>query len=370
MESPEWSFFYDLDGNLIQKSHKIKNLVYNYSWSTLGKLIQVDIDENSLPSKSLKFKYDGLNRRIEKQYIDFKTSKNSYLKRFVYDGEDIILELDGENKIKALFVHGEGIDDVLMMIRDENDNELFEDDESYAYTKDHLGSIREIVDHEGRVQQRYSYSAYGETKIAKMNEKDDLIDSPYGFTGRELDLESGDMYYRARYYDSSTGRFLTPDPIRFAAGDTNLYRYTGNNPVNRIDPDGLDWIYVQSTGELYRVDESGARIPGTTFFGYSGAPGYVNQSNAQNLRDLGPIPQGQYTIGSQRNNRTNRGTDLLNSLRLTPSANTDTFGRAGFIIHGSNNPNQQDASEGCPIFGPNARNTIGNSNDNILRVVP
>ena len=46
-------------------------------------------------------------------------------------------------------------------------------------------------------------------------------------------------FYRARYYDSITGRFINEDPIGFAGGDFNLYRYVQNNPVNLIDPEGL-----------------------------------------------------------------------------------------------------------------------------------
>ncbi|MBN2653812.1 MAG: RHS repeat-associated core domain-containing protein [Nitrospirae bacterium] len=60
------------------------------------------------------------------------------------------------------------------------------------------------------------------------------IKQPYAFTGREYDQETGLYNYRARYYDVNTGRFVSKDPIGFSAGDVNLYRYVGNNPVNRL----------------------------------------------------------------------------------------------------------------------------------------
>ena len=47
------------------------------------------------------------------------------------------------------------------------------------------------------------------------------------------------MYYRARYYDPTIGTFISQDPISFSAGDPNLYRYVGNNPLNQVDPSGL-----------------------------------------------------------------------------------------------------------------------------------
>lgn len=64
-------------------------------------------------------------------------------------------------------------------------------------------------------------------------------------TARESDTETGLYYYRARYYDPSTGRFVSEDPIAFKGG-INFYRYVGNNSTNRIDPFGrspLTWGY-------------------------------------------------------------------------------------------------------------------------------
>jgi RHS repeat-associated protein len=61
---------------------------------------------------------------------------------------------------------------------------------------------------------------------------------PFTFTGRDLDTESGLYFYRARYYDPITGRFLSEDPIGFSAGDVNHYAYALSSPVNLRDPGG------------------------------------------------------------------------------------------------------------------------------------
>ena len=59
-----------------------------------------------------------------------------------------------------------------------------------------------------------------------------------------------------RFYDPTTGRYITPDPIGFGGGDVNLYVYVGGNPVNRIDPEGLEspingnWISIDDIEKL------------------------------------------------------------------------------------------------------------------------
>jgi RHS repeat-associated protein len=71
-----------------------------------------------------------------------------------------------------------------------------------------------------------------------LDESNPSVSFRYGYTGRERDLESGLSYYRARYYDSNVGRFISTDPIGFEAGDTNLYRYVFNSSTNYTDPSG------------------------------------------------------------------------------------------------------------------------------------
>jgi RHS repeat-associated protein len=82
---------------------------------------------------------------------------------------------------------------------------------------------------------------FGEMRIfngSGVEIQDSQAGNIYGFTGREFDSESHLYYYRARYYDPSLGRFLTADPIGFASGDTNFYRYVLNNPNIYKDPSG------------------------------------------------------------------------------------------------------------------------------------
>src|SRR5271169_5560876 len=72
---------------------------------------------------------------------------------------------------------------------------------------------------------------------------------------------SGDSYYRARYYDASTGRFVTEDPLKFRGRDTNFYRYVWNRSANLIDPRGF-------LGVGYSLGVGGTASIGGLFFGH------------------------------------------------------------------------------------------------------
>jgi RHS repeat-associated protein len=133
---------------------------------------------------------------------------------------------------------------------------------------DHQGSIRQIVDNGGALLNQITYDSYGNIT----NQTNPSVTFRFGYTGREWDGETGQYYYRARYYDARVGRFLSTDPIGFAAGDANLYRYVFNSPMNFTDPSGLRTeIYIHSGKNWY--GHTAININGTvyTFGRYEGA---------------------------------------------------------------------------------------------------
>ncbi len=136
--------------------------------------------------------------------------------RYIYDNEDILLELDGSNQIVARYTHGPGIDEPLIMEKG---------GASFFYHADGLGSITEITNQSGTVVQAYTYSSFGKIE----SQLDPTFVQPYTFTGREFDPETDLYFNRHRTYDWRTGRFTTEDPIGFDGGD-NFYVYVGNNP--------------------------------------------------------------------------------------------------------------------------------------------
>lgn len=105
----------------------------------------------------------------------------------------------------------------------------------YHYTRDHLGSIRELTDSGGNVRARYSYDPFGRRTLLTGD-----IDADYGFAGMFWTPEASLNLTRFRAYDPNIGRWLSRDPLtnaEFFQG-TNLYAYVNNDPVNVTDPTG------------------------------------------------------------------------------------------------------------------------------------
>src|SRR5690606_23243231 len=85
----------------------------------------------------------------------------------------------------------------------------------------------------GFVVQEIKYSEFGEVL-----ENTNQWAQPFGFAGGLYDYETGLVRFGARDYDGRIGRWIQKDPIGFDGGDTNLYGYVLNDPVNLVDPKG------------------------------------------------------------------------------------------------------------------------------------
>jgi RHS repeat-associated protein len=84
-----------------------------------------------------------------------------------------------------------------------------------------------VVDGDGNVVNHITYDSFGQITA----ETNPDIDFRFSYTGREFDSQTGQYFYRARYYDPTTGQFINEDSIGFAGGDSNLYRYVNNSPT-------------------------------------------------------------------------------------------------------------------------------------------
>ena len=96
---------------------------------------------------------------------------------------------------------------------------------------DAIGSTRLLTDAQGAVAATFAYDPYGNP-----TGRTGTATTPLGYAGQYTDQESGLQYLRARYYDPTTGNFLTHDPL--AATTTQPYSYAGGNPISATDPTG------------------------------------------------------------------------------------------------------------------------------------
>jgi RHS repeat-associated protein len=106
---------------------------------------------------------------------------------------------------------------------------------------DNLGTTRDVIDNSGALVNHIAYAAFGAITAITGASGQPLTQSAtrYLYTQREFDFATHLNYHRARYYDPTSGRWLSEDPISFSAGDTNLQRYVANGPSNASDPNGL-----------------------------------------------------------------------------------------------------------------------------------
>ncbi len=130
-----------------------------------------------------------------------------------------------------------GVDHVLWMLGS---------DQPHFYLNDVNGSVYALTDGAGSVIERQNFDAYGKTNItspANTPRTASTLGNTLGFQGRSNVAEIGLHYFRNRWYDQSTGRFLSRDPLGLIDGPA-LYGFCGGDPVNNVDPMGLRWHWV------------------------------------------------------------------------------------------------------------------------------
>ena len=264
-------YFYDHNGNQISKQAKgISGDVTAFKYSAENQLLgftvyaapsgydpSVLVSSQGTPVKRATYVYDPMGRRIHKKVEDFTAPsdpKKSFARSFVYDGNEILLEYDGNNQLLARYTNsGLGADSVMAVdVKSAGvDAGLAQSAGSYFYLKDGRGSIADIADESGNRLQHYVYSTFGEIVAIQDASEGDISAAPIlntsrTFTGRELDSESGNYYFRARYMDPRIGRFLQKDPspgaLSVPMSVVNGYVYAGNSPFGLFDPSGMSFL--------------------------------------------------------------------------------------------------------------------------------
>jgi RHS repeat-associated protein len=168
------------------------------------------------------FAYDALSRLAGIRQLT--NGVEASFRRFVWCDNQICEERDAVGAVtKRFFPQGLKV-------------EIGPNAGNYFYTRDHLGSIRELSDSGGNIRARYSYDPYGRRARLSGDLETDL-----GFAGMFWSAEAGLDLTRFRAYDPESGRWLSRDPLDDAETKEgpNIYSYVGNNPVNLVDALGL-----------------------------------------------------------------------------------------------------------------------------------
>ncbi|MDY6857437.1 MAG: RHS repeat-associated core domain-containing protein, partial [Thermodesulfobacteriota bacterium] len=127
---------------------------------------------------------------------------------------------------------------------------------TYYLTYDQVGSLRIVADASGNVIKKIDYDSFGNI----INDSDPTFEIPFGFAGGLHDRDTGLVRFGYRDYDPDVGRWTAKDPILFAGGDTDLYGYCLNDPVNEIDPFGLDSYHVPGTPYIFGSNRPGSIV--------------------------------------------------------------------------------------------------------------
>jgi RHS repeat-associated protein len=201
---------YNTDGNMTSDG------INSYTWTFGNRMIGA-----ARSGMTASYAYDGDDRRTKK-------TVNGVVTRTLWSGADELAQMDNAGTTLRRFVpDGSGAMDARLAT-------VEADGTVYWHHTDHQGSVIATSTADGQVFATAAYSPYGEFAGSVTAPP---THSPFGYTGRQYDDETGLYQYRARYYSPRLGVFLSNDPIG-TKDDPNLYMYVGLDPVNRIDPTG------------------------------------------------------------------------------------------------------------------------------------
>jgi len=207
------SYTYDYNGNTTSKTDSTGTT--SYSWDYENRLTSVTLPNSG---GTVTFKYDPFGRRIEK--ISPTTTSI-----FVYEGDNLVQTVNSTGGLVGRYTETTNIDEPLAMQRGGTTD---------YYEQDGLGSVTSLTATNGSIVQNYTYDSFGNTTASTGS-----LRNYFQYTGREFDTETNLYYYRARYYDPTTGRFFREDPLKGVSDGVDFYSYVHNSPISLIDPLGL-----------------------------------------------------------------------------------------------------------------------------------
>ncbi len=176
------------------------------------------------------------------------------------------MEFDGDTAadLSHRYLWGDAVDQLLA---DETVDDGGAEDVLWTLT-DWQGTVRDLATYDTStdtttIANHKVYDAYGNV----YSETDDTVDTLFGYTARLWDDDIDLQWNLNRWYDPATSRWVSEDPIGFAAGDPNLYRYVGNSPGMGVDPSGLEETWHEQVRTIVGLMDPNV---GTWFDSYVG----------------------------------------------------------------------------------------------------
>jgi RHS repeat-associated protein len=217
-----YTYTYDSEGNRLTKRSGTD--ITTYTYDNMNHLTGVIETVSGTVTARATYVYDVLGNRIEMD--DFSGGTTSVI-RSGYDGNHVDQDVSSTGAFLAHYLFADGEDTITARVTTSNLVPAW-------YLPDRQGSVRGMTDGSGVLQDQITYNAFG----GIVSETHANFGDRFKYTGREWDGVTKLQYNRARYYDPSTGTWVSQDPMGFGAGDDNLYRYAGNGPTNGTDPSG------------------------------------------------------------------------------------------------------------------------------------
>lgn len=205
------TYHYDANGNLVERLDGAGNAV-QYGWDFENRLTKVISG-----TTNAEFQYDGDGRRLAKVVNGQRTE---YVQHGILVPQ-VVAVSTGDARARVLL-------GLQHFAESGADGTRF-------YLEDALGSMVGTTNAAGALLGTVEYEAFGRSRAS-------TLAASFGFTGEQIDAETGLMFLRARYYDTSTGAFISQDPYIYSMVNSqalNRYAYVTNNPVNLVDPLGL-----------------------------------------------------------------------------------------------------------------------------------
>lgn len=239
LSDSNWDYLYDDNGFLVEKTAKSNSSIrHEFEYSVWGQLVAFrHQDGGSEPSISARYHFGPTGKRIGKEVIHRDDSTQNRSQWWLYDGDNLLLELNESQQVVRQYFGTPQTDHVLGFI---------EGGETYYYLKDHDNSVTGILDDQGQLLISYRYDPFGKLLSATPTGKGPVPENSLLFQSRELDTESESYFFRNRQYDPGLGRFLQPDPhpgnLYQPISVINGYVFANNNPLRYSDPHGLFFL--------------------------------------------------------------------------------------------------------------------------------